>query len=81
MQALRVDLAREFRQLVTDAIAGLLEDTAKEANVIDGEIEGYGRAVTRRVLISHEEAPLLVVSPPVGVCAPPPTKAKLPVQE
>jgi hypothetical protein len=71
MQALGVELVGEFLQLVTDAVAGLLEDAAKEANVIDGEIKGYGSAATRRVLISHEELALLVVRLPVGVCAPP----------
>ena len=71
MQALRVELTWEFLQLVTDAVAGLLEDAAKEADVIDGEIEGYGGAATRRVLISHEECTLLVVRLPVGVSAPP----------
>ncbi len=71
MQALRVELLGEFLQVVVNAIAGLLENAAKKANVIDGEIEGYGSAATRRVLISHEERVLLVVSPPVGVSAPP----------
>lgn len=71
MQALRIELAGKFLQLVTDAIAGLLEDAAKKANVIDGEIEGYGNAATRRVIASHEESTLLVVRLPVGVSAPP----------
>jgi hypothetical protein len=71
MQALGIELVGEFLQLVTDAIAGLLEDAAKEADVLYGEIEGYGSAATRRVLISHEECTLLVVRLPVGVSAPP----------
>jgi hypothetical protein len=71
LQPLRVKLAGEFLQLVTDAVAGLLEDAAKKADVIGGDLEGYGSAATRRVVVSHEERVLLVVSPPVGVCAPP----------
>jgi hypothetical protein len=71
MQALRVKLIGEFLQLVVNAIAGLLEDAAKKADVIDGEIEGYGNAATRRVIASHEESTLLVVRLPVGVSAPP----------
>jgi hypothetical protein len=71
MQSLGVKLAWEFLQLVADAVAGLLEDAAKKADVLDGEIKGYGGAAPRRVLISHEELALLVVRLPVGVSAPP----------
>lgn len=38
--------------------------------MIGGEVEDDGSAATRRVVVSHEELCLLVVSPPVGVTAP-----------
>ena len=59
------------RQVGFEAFAGVAERLAQEADVTGGELEGYGSAATRRVWISHEECTLLVVSPPVGVCAPP----------
>ena len=57
MQALRIELVGEFLQLVADAVAGLLEDAAKEADVFNGDLEGDGSAATLRVLVSHEEVP------------------------